>query len=121
MTNFFYITREGDSLHLWAGPIGVHIWRHKGPGKRAALDWDGRWNEPMDLLPQAKVHDPLTCELCHAEGTAAEIRALEDRAAELESRLAVKTGEANALWGRLRHLDPDSFYAEAMKSAHGPS
>lgn len=43
--NVLYLERTGTSLHIWVGPVGVHIFRHRSyyrPGF-VELDWEWGW------------------------------------------------------------------------------
>jgi hypothetical protein len=41
--SILYIERTGTSLHIWVGPLGLHLWRHKGTHKHAPLKFDWDW------------------------------------------------------------------------------
>lgn len=39
------VERTGTSLHLWLGPVGLHLFRHKSPYERFRFrpDFSHRW------------------------------------------------------------------------------
>lgn len=48
--SFFHLERTGTSLHFWAGPVGIHIWRHRSPYRfgMVSFGWFPNWKEPME-------------------------------------------------------------------------